>query len=128
MSNGMTVEAPLTISIPNGQRSINSSGTSDQSISMQESKVIIPVFVPKKPLANVISTKGLDTNGPSDANLPPPRKRKFWSEAEDMELIAAVKKRGEGNWASISKGDFKGDRTASQLSKVPFLFAPKYSL
>nr|GMD96477.1 uncharacterized protein LOC109152793 [Ipomoea batatas] len=117
MSNGMTVEAPLTISIPNGQRSINSSGTSDQSISMQESKVIIPVFVPKKPLANVISTKGLDTNGPSDANLPPPRKRKFWSEAEDMELISAVKKRGEGNWASISKGDFKGDRTASQLSK-----------
>ncbi|XP_019155980.1 PREDICTED: uncharacterized protein LOC109152793 [Ipomoea nil] len=116
-SNGMTVEAPLTISIPNGQRSINSSGTSDQSISMQESKVIIPVFVSKKPLANAISTKGLDTNGPSDANLPPPRKRKFWSETEDMELIAAVKKRGEGNWASISKGEFKGDRTASQLSK-----------
>lgn len=34
-----------------------------------------------------------------------------------MELIAAVQKCGEGNWANILKGDFKGDRTASQLSQ-----------
>ncbi|KAK9270728.1 hypothetical protein L1049_026311 [Liquidambar formosana] len=36
---------------------------------------------------------------------------------EDMELIAAVQKCGEGNWANILRGDFKGDRTASQLSQ-----------
>ncbi|KAI3835383.1 hypothetical protein MKW92_004066 [Papaver armeniacum] len=37
---------------------------------------------------------------------------------EDKELIAAVKKLGERNWANILKADiFKGDRTASQLSQ-----------
>lgn len=42
-----------------------------------------------------------------------------------MELIAAVQKCGEGNWASILKGDFKHDRTPSQLSQVlpPSIFA-----
>ncbi|KAK4758351.1 hypothetical protein SAY87_019652 [Trapa incisa] len=48
------------------------------------------------------------------------KKRKPWSKAEDLELIAAVQKFGEGNWANTLKGDYKGDRTASQLSQVVF--------
>ncbi|KAM0018298.1 putative transcription factor MYB-HB-like family [Helianthus debilis subsp. tardiflorus] len=43
--------------------------------------------------------------------------RKPWSAAEDRELFAAVQKYGEGNWTHIVKSDFKGDRTASQLSQ-----------
>ena len=46
------------------------------------------------------------------------KKRKLWTEEEDTELQAAVQKFGEGNWVSILKGDFKLDRTASQLSQV----------
>ncbi|CAH9053204.1 unnamed protein product [Cuscuta europaea] len=118
LSNGTTVEAPLTISIPIAQAcSRNPSDISCQSISMQGTNIIIPVSVQVQPLPNVTTAEGLDTNGSLNTNLPPRRKRKPWSEAEDLELIAAVQKCGEGNWANILKGDFKGDRTASQLSQ-----------
>lgn len=120
LSNGTTVEAPLTINIPTGQTCRNPFENSYQSNSMQGTNITVPVFVQKQPLPNVTSIEGLDTNGASNATLPPRRKRKPWSEAEDLELIAAVQKCGEGNWANILKGDFKGDRTASQLSQVPF--------
>ena len=73
------------------------------------------------PAATPTPAEVLDGNGPASGNFPPRRKRKKWSEAEDKELIAAVQKCGEGNWANILKGDFKGDRTASQLSQVVFL-------
>ncbi|XP_020111713.1 uncharacterized protein LOC109726508 isoform X2 [Ananas comosus] len=59
----------------------------------------------------------LDGNGPAASSGPPKKKRKLWTKEEDMELIAAVQKCGEGNWASILKGDFKHDRTPSQLSQ-----------
>ncbi|KAM1203818.1 hypothetical protein ACFX2J_019592 [Malus domestica] len=49
--------------------------------------------------------------------MAPRKRRKKWSEAEDLELIAAVQKYGEGNWANILRGDFKGDRTPSQLAQ-----------
>lgn len=63
--------------------------------------------------------EGLEAHASTaNGSLPPRRKRKPWSEAEDNELIAAVQKCGEGNWANILKSDFKGDRTASQLSQV----------
>ncbi|XP_019175329.1 PREDICTED: uncharacterized protein LOC109170597 isoform X2 [Ipomoea nil] len=116
LSNGTIVEAPLTINIPTGQTCRNPSDNCYQSIS-QGTNITVPVFVQKQPLPNVASAEGLDTNGASNATLPPRRKRKPWSEAEDLELIAAVQKCGEGNWANILKGDFKGDRTASQLSQ-----------
>lgn len=119
LSNGTIVEAPLTINIPTGQMCRNPSDNCYQSIS-QGTNITVPVFVQKQPLPNVTSAEGLDNNGASNATLPPRRKRKPWSEAEDLELIAAVQKCGEGNWANILKGDFKGDRTASQLSQVPF--------
>lgn len=112
LSNGLTVEAPLTINIPNAQ---SSRGPSENS-QLQGTNVTIPVSVQKQPLPMVMS-EVLDANGSASGNLPPRRKRKPWSGAEDLELIAAVQKCGEGNWANILKGDFKHDRTASQLSQ-----------
>lgn len=45
------------------------------------------------------------------------KKRKLWTLEEDQELIAAVEKCGEGNWATMLKGAFKHERTAAQLSQ-----------
>ncbi|CAN4115179.1 unnamed protein product [Withania somnifera] len=117
MLNGSTVEAPLTINIPSGQTSRTGMDISSQGTSMHGTNITIPVAMQKHPLSTVVAADGLDTHGPACTNLPPRRKRKPWSTAEDMELIAAVQKCGEGNWANILKGDFKGDRTASQLSQ-----------
>ncbi|XP_043713388.1 uncharacterized protein LOC122661935 isoform X2 [Telopea speciosissima] len=97
--NQSTIEAPLTINIPNG------------------ANITVPVSVQKQPLATVTTAEGLDVNGSANVSMPARRKRKLWTAEEDMELIAAVQKCGEGNWANILKGDFKGDRTASQLSQ-----------
>ena len=116
--NGATVQAPLTINIPNGQSSCRASSENSQ---LQGMNITVPVSVQKQPLPLVASAEVLDANGSASGNLPPRRKRKPWTEAEDLELIAAVQKCGEGNWANILKGDFKGDRTASQLSQVLFL-------
>ncbi len=46
------------------------------------------------------------------------KKRRLWTPEEDLELIAAVEKCGEGNWATILKCGFNHERTASQLSQV----------
>ncbi|CAK9863297.1 unnamed protein product [Sphagnum jensenii] len=45
------------------------------------------------------------------------KKRRLWTPEEDLELIAAVEKCGEGNWATILKCGFNHERTASQLSQ-----------
>lgn len=116
--NRATVEAPLTINIPNGQSSRNPSDNPQQAHSAQGTNITIPVSVQKQPLPSVPCLEGLVGNGSASGNLPPRRKRKLWTHEEDMELIAAVQKCGEGNWANILKGDFKHDRTASQLSQV----------
>ncbi|KAK9136169.1 hypothetical protein Syun_015499 [Stephania yunnanensis] len=79
--NCATVEAPLTINIPNGQ------SYHGQLACTQGTDITISV------------------------------KRKPWIPEEDMKLIAAVQKHGERNWANIVKTDFKGERTASQLSQ-----------
>lgn len=116
-TNRATVEAPLTINIPNGQSLRNPSENSQLARSIQGTNITVPVSVQKQPLPSVPSSEGLDGNGSSSGNVPPRRKRKLWTAEEDMELIAAVQKFGEGNWANILKGDFKHDRTASQLSQ-----------
>ncbi|PKI73108.1 hypothetical protein CRG98_006516 [Punica granatum] len=73
-----------------------------------------PVSIEKSSLPpSVTGNEGSDPNG----NMLSKKKRKQWSEAEDLELIAAVRKCGEGNWANILKANFKGDRTAAQLSQ-----------
>ncbi|XP_030959388.1 uncharacterized protein LOC115981386 [Quercus lobata] len=119
LPNSSIVEAPITINIPNGLSSRAPLENSEATCSMQGTNITVPVFVQKMPLPAATSTPAevLDGNGPASGNFPPRRKRKPWSEAEDKELIAAVQKCGEGNWANILKGDFKGDRTASQLSQ-----------
>lgn len=117
LMNGLTVEAPLTINIPNGQSSRGPSENSQLASSMKGTNITVPVSVQKQPLPTVTSAEGLDVNGSASGSLPARRKRKPWSTEEDEELIAAVQKCGEGNWANILKGDFKGDRTASQLSQ-----------
>lgn len=116
MSNGSTVEASLTIQIPNDQTSGTVAANSLQGISAYGTKLTVPVTVQTQPMPSVSAAEGVDTSGPASANLPR-RRRKAWTGAEDMELITAVQKCGEGNWANILKTDFKGDRTASQLSQ-----------
>ncbi|KAL9396381.1 hypothetical protein Peur_010634 [Populus x canadensis] len=117
--NNTTVEAPLTINIPNG-RSLRATSENSQPDVMRGVNIRVPVSVQKLSLPAVTScpaSEVYDANGSGSGTFPPRRKRKPWSEAEDMELIAAVQKLGEGNWASIVRGEFKGDRTASQLSQ-----------
>ncbi|BFG19448.1 hypothetical protein CerSpe_057230 [Prunus speciosa] len=119
--SGATVEAPLTINIPNGQPS-RTHQNSQPTCSMQGMNITVPVSVQKQPLLATITSTGAtaeggDANGPASNNMAPRKKRKKWSEAEDLELIAGVRRYGEGNWANILRGDFKGERTANQLSQ-----------
>lgn len=88
---------------------------------MQGMNITVPVSVQKQPQTAVTTTTGPDANLATAGNILPRKRRKKWSTEEDMELIAAVQKCGEGNWANILRGDFKGDRTASQLSQVIFV-------
>ncbi|KAL8145409.1 uncharacterized protein LOC141706966 [Apium graveolens] len=115
LQNGSTVEAPLTMKIPNGQSArVSSECVQSRSFARGRTNITVPVSAQKQPLPEVTSAEGLDTDG---GNLPPRRRRKPWTAAEDLELIAAVKKCGEGNWANLLKGDFKSERSASQLSQ-----------
>ncbi|KAK2659924.1 hypothetical protein Ddye_006457 [Dipteronia dyeriana] len=117
LPNSSRVEAPLTINIPNGQSFRGSSENSQPASLMQGMNITVPVFVQKLPLPSTTSTEALDNNGSISGNMPPRKKRKPWTAEEDMELIASVQKSGEGNWATILRGDYKWDRTASQLSQ-----------
>ncbi|KAL2544573.1 uncharacterized protein Fot_13806 [Forsythia ovata] len=117
LPNNSTIEAPLTINIPNREKSTAPSEGSHLASSMQGTNITIPVTVQKQQLATVTCAEKKRTNGSTGSNLPPRRKRKPWSAEEDMELIAAVQKCGERNWANILKGDFKGDRKPSELSQ-----------
>ncbi|OVA01852.1 SANT/Myb domain [Macleaya cordata] len=114
--NRATVEAPLTINIPNGQATRDPSDNPQPSCS-KGTNITVSVSVQKQPLPTVTTAEGLDGSGSAAGGLPARRKRKPWTLEEDMELIAAVQKCGERNWANILKGDFKGERTASQLSQ-----------
>lgn len=68
----------------------------------------------QKPLQPAGSVgEALDGSGP-----PKKKRRRAWTEEEDMGLIAAVQKCGEGNWSDILKGEFKHDREPQELSQV----------
>lgn len=116
------VEAPPTTDTPNDQASVV---PSDKHHFGRYNRATngAALYIQKQPSSTVPSNEGLDGNGSSNSGFPLKKKRKLWSKEEDMELIAAVEKFGEGNWANILKGDFKHDRTASQLSQV-FLGEP----
>ncbi|XP_047267008.1 uncharacterized protein LOC124897737 [Capsicum annuum] len=118
MSDGNTIEAPLTISMPNRQTSGTAAENSFHGISAYGAKLTVPVTVQMQPLPSVTAAEGLDTSGPGTASYHPRRRRKPWSAAEDTELIAAVQKCGEKNWrwAIIRKRNMAGN--ASQLSEA----------
>ncbi|XP_044511729.1 uncharacterized protein LOC123229816 isoform X2 [Mangifera indica] len=117
LPNGSTVEAPLTINIPNGQSFRASSEHSQPVCLMQGTNITVPVSVQKLPLPMATTTEGIHGYQSVSSKMPARKKRKAWTPVEDVELIAAVQKCGEGNWANILKGDFKWDRNASQLSQ-----------
>ncbi|KAG8503214.1 hypothetical protein CXB51_001068 [Gossypium anomalum] len=97
LANSSMVDAPLTINIPNARSFRVSSENLQPTCSMPGTNITVPVSVQKKILPSVTSAETMEGNGPAGANLPARRKRKPWSEAEDLELIAAVQKCGVGN-------------------------------
>ncbi|XP_011649691.1 cell wall protein DAN4 isoform X2 [Cucumis sativus] len=115
--NSSIIEAPLTISLPRSYTDGVQFENVDPACSVKGAIITVPVSVQRQPVLAPPSAEGLNTNGPTYGNNASRRKRKPWSEAEDLELMAAVKKCGEGNWANIIRGDFLSDRTASQLSQ-----------
>lgn len=119
------VEAPLTIGISSNSRPFRASLENPQSAClMQGMYVTFPISVQRQPLPTPSATEVFDVNGAAGGNAASRKRRKPWSKTEDLELMAAVEKYGEGNWANILKADFKGDRTASQLSQVFFRTFP----
>ncbi|XP_050213429.1 uncharacterized protein LOC126664869 [Mercurialis annua] len=107
--NSSTVEAPLMINIPNGQPVRETSENSQPAI-IRGVNITVPVSVQKQ-------SGGSDTNGSTNGNFPPRRKRIIWTKSEDAALIAAVQKHGVGNWAHILRCELNWDRTASQISQ-----------
>lgn len=122
LPSSSTIEAPLTINLPRSYMAGVQFEDADPACSIRGASITVPVSVQRQPVLTPPSAEGLTTNGSTYGNNASRRKRKPWSEAEDLELMAAVKKCGEGNWANILRGDFLSDRTASQLSQVFFLF------
>ncbi|KAF3601550.1 hypothetical protein F2Q69_00036512 [Brassica cretica] len=102
-----TFEAPLTINIPYGHR-----GPQEPSDSYWSSKGMNITF----PISLQKAAEGHNGNGLA-SSVAARKKRKKWSAEEDEELIAAVKRHGEGSWVTISKEEFEGERTVSQLSQ-----------
>ncbi|CAA7050398.1 unnamed protein product [Microthlaspi erraticum] len=102
------VEAPLTINIPYGLQR----GPQDPSDSYWSSRGLNITF----PVSLQKAADGPNGNGLA-TSIAPRKRRKKWSSEEDDELIAAVKRHGEGSWALIAKEEFEGERTASQLSQ-----------
>lgn len=117
LSNRTNAEAPLTLNGFNDPTLRVSSDKQQLSRANRGTNISAP-SLQKQSLPTGTSAEGLDGNGSLVSSFPPKKKRKLWSKEEDMELIAAVQKFGEGNWANILKGEFKHNRTASQLSQV----------
>ncbi|XP_013638600.1 PREDICTED: uncharacterized protein LOC106343821 [Brassica oleracea var. oleracea] len=104
-----TSEAPLTINIPYALPE----GTRESPWSSRGMNITFPVCLQK-----ATSTEGINGNVSASTSMASQRKtRQKWSAEEDADLIAAVKRFGEGNWAHIARGEFRGRRTASQLSQ-----------
>lgn len=114
-----TIEAPMTISIPNCHSSANAEDNIQHSNSIHGTSVIFPVTVQRQTLPNGIATESVEVNGTGGSRLSSKRKRKAWSEEEDKLLRELVQKCGEGNWATMLKGDaFPTKRNPTQLAQV----------
>ncbi|XP_020106617.1 uncharacterized protein LOC109722859 [Ananas comosus] len=107
-----TVESPLTSSIPNDQITRVASNKQQLARNIRGTKNAATLSN-QKPLQPAGSVgEALDGSGP-----PKKKRRRAWTEEEDMGLIAAVQKCGEGNWSDILKGEFKHDRDPQELSQ-----------
>ncbi|XP_073099182.1 uncharacterized protein [Elaeis guineensis] len=111
------LEASLTRNLPDNQTPHDPSDKQQLAHTAGGTNAVVPRSVQKQPLATKRSAEVSDGNGSAGSGLRAKRRRQAWTKEEDMELIAAVQKCGEGNWSNILKGDFKHDRTASQLSQ-----------
>lgn len=118
LPSNSTIEAPLTINIPNSRAVPDPSDSSLVFNAMHGKNISIPVSVPKQPLPSRICGEKRPNNGSLGVNLPPRRRRKAWSTEEDIKLTAAVQKYGERNWANIARGDFNNERKPSELDQV----------
>ncbi|XP_073013861.1 uncharacterized protein [Typha latifolia] len=116
-SHRTSLDAPLTLHTPNDQVPRAPSDKQQLARNARGNNTAAIVSYQKQSLPSGTSVEALDGNALVGSSAPPKKKRKLWTEEEDLELIAAVQKCGEGNWSSILKGDFKHDRTASQLSQ-----------
>ncbi|KAF8098323.1 hypothetical protein N665_0269s0047 [Sinapis alba] len=102
-------EAPLTINIPYGLQR-RPQEPSDSYWSSRGMNITFPISLQK-------AAEGHNGNGLASNIGGLRKKRKKWSAEEDEELIAAVKRHGEGSWALISKEEFEGEITVAQLSQ-----------
>ncbi|CAH8357796.1 unnamed protein product [Eruca vesicaria subsp. sativa] len=93
-----TSEAPLTINIPYSRLP---EGIQEPTETPCGKNITFPVRLQKV----------------SSPEMASQQKRKRWSVKEDEELLAALKRCGQGNWTRIAQGEFSGKRTASQLSQ-----------
>ncbi|RWV94242.1 hypothetical protein GW17_00043237 [Ensete ventricosum] len=116
LTSRAAIETPLAVNGFNDQALRISSDKQQLSQSNYGTDITVPTLQ-KQPLSTGTSAEGLDGNGMAGPSIAPKKRRKPWTKEEDMELIAGVQKFGEGNWANILKGDFKHNRTASQLSQ-----------
>lgn len=118
ISTSSVIQAPLTINVPVlDSTTIAKESSQSSNLRTQETEIIFPVTVKRKPLPPNI--RAVETGGglvSSDTSIK--KKRSAWSEEEDMQLRAAVQKWGEGNWAHMAKrDDFPIKRSTSQLCK-----------
>lgn len=119
LTSRTAIETPLAVNGFNNQALRVSSDKQQLSQSNYGTDITVPTLQ-KQPQSTGTYAEGLDGNGMAGPSIAPKKRRKPWTKEEDMELIAGVQKFGEGNWANILKGDFKHNRTASQLSQVLF--------
>ncbi|XP_010692386.2 uncharacterized protein LOC104905510 isoform X1 [Beta vulgaris subsp. vulgaris] len=104
LASGSAYESsfPNSSSVEGGVLNVNSPKVSSENLQVHKQSQAAGIF-----------GEGLDANGATNNR----KRRKPWSEEEDLELITAVQKFGEGSWAAIIKGDFKGNRNATQLAQ-----------
>ncbi|XP_047968883.1 CUE domain-containing protein C354.10-like isoform X2 [Salvia hispanica] len=124
--NNSTIEAPLTINIPNTKAVCASSDDSHLSDIIRGTKnVTISVSVPKQPLSSGVSGEKRLNDEVTEVNPPSRKRRRSWTLEEDTKLTASVQNHGERNWENIARGDFKNDRTASELSHRWYILRKK---
>ncbi|KAL3613849.1 hypothetical protein CASFOL_041923 [Castilleja foliolosa] len=105
-----TIEAPLSISIPNSKALSVPSNSSLLANARQWTKITIPVSLPSG-----LPSEKRPANEASGVNVPSRRKRRCWSTAEDLKLTAAVNNNAEPNWVDIAKVNFNDDRNSTEL-------------